>query len=241
MTLTRQNRHTCALRVHVGPAVIATQFACVVLSVLAAATACTPSSPPLPEAQVAATAGAPTTQAASTAAGPTLAAVQTQASRTVEAEATVAAPTAAAAATRAAPTLQALSTVAALPTVPVSIRTAVARSQLQIAAVGTNQSDPTITVRNDGQAPVSLSGWTFLVGNSSVLIPTTSTWTVPAKSTVTLHLSRGSTKGDQVYLGFPAGTAASELVTGKPVTLVDTKTQPVSVYNWVAPTISPRP
>jgi hypothetical protein len=223
-----------------GGRAAATLAGCAILAALAAGTACS-TSPSLQSVQIAATRAAPTQQAASTAAAPTVAAVQTRASGTVQAAATAAAPAAQAAATQAAPTLRALSTNVAQPTLPTGIRTAVATSTLRIAGVGTNRADPTITVRNDGESPASLNGWSFLVGDESVRIPTTSTWTVPAKSTVTLHLSSGSTKGDQVYLGKTADTATIKLIQGKPVTLVDTKSQPASVYNLGVPTSTARP
>src|SRR5205807_2339453 len=137
---------------------------------------------------------------------------QTAAAGALQAAATPAAPAARAIATQAAPTLRALSTTVAQPTLPIFIRTAVAGSTLRIAQVDTNQADPTITVRNDSDSPASLNGWAFLVGGETVQIPATSTWTVPPKSTVTLHLLSGATRGDQVYLGKSSDPATSNLL-----------------------------
>jgi hypothetical protein len=208
------------------------------LAVLAACSVPPPTS--IETVQSRATQVAPTVQAASTAAGPTVGAVQTRVSGTVQAEATAAAPAAAVAATQAAPTLQAVRTVVAAPVLSMAVRTATAISPLRIASVGTNEADPTITVRNDGDSPISLNGWTFLVGNGSVTIPTTSTWTVAAKSAVTLHLSRGTTRGDQIYLGPAAGTVATDIARGRQVALLDSRKQPVSIYDLATPTSATR-
>jgi hypothetical protein len=174
-----------------------------------------------------ATRSAPLTAATSQ---PTLAIVQTQSAITAQAASTAVAPTLGLAATRAAPTVRVLSTQVAAATLAPALSTSVATYPVNIKFTRSNQSGPTVVVTNDGAAPVSLAGWSLLLGNASVAIPGTIGVIVPPHGTVTLHFTPGATTSNEVYLGGTSTAIANSVQTGSTVTLLDAKHQPASIY-----------
>lgn len=181
---------------------------------------------------------APTVSAARTELAPTVAAagttvagagataqVQQATSVTVarEATATALAPTAQALATHVAPTVQAAAT-----QVVAAAGTSVATSPIHVTNVSVGASDTMVTIQNSGSAPMSLAGWTLLMGpNLSVVL---SDVTVKAGQTRQVHFSEGTDTDADVYIGFGSNAARASLQPGARVVLIAPPDQIASVY-----------
>ena len=158
---------------------------------------------------------APTIQAAPTDVMATANALRTEIAPTLNAAATQVGPTLIAVQTQAAPTLNAIAT-EVVPTVNAA-GTTTAESGLRITGAQLASSEPTITVQNDGDRMIDLSGWTLQVGNTPVRLPP-NTEVGPGKSLV-LHGSSGTSDNDNVYLGSAIQAAVNALQPGERVTL----------------------
>ncbi len=158
--------------------------------------------------------------------GPTPQAVATQVATAVQAASTPAAAAASplataavAAATRAAEVASPVATSAAGAASPLA--TAVASSPIEITGWQVGPSDANVTLRNNGQETVDLSGWQLRVGARGAALPT-GTRLAPGGS-LTLHLARGTSAGSDVYLGDEGAALLQEIQPGVPALLVDSR------------------
>jgi hypothetical protein len=94
-----------------------------------------------------------------------------------------------------------------------------AATPVQIVSASVGANDATITVHDSGSQPLSLSGWTLMVGTTPVQLPSNAT--VPAGQSLTLHAASGTNSGTDVYLGQNAQQIQSSLRPGTRVTLQD--------------------
>lgn len=184
---------------------------------LAVSLACSlsPATAVQPTSTVVSNTAVPTIQAAPTDVVPTANTLRTQIAPTVNAVATQVAPTLIAVQTQVAPTLDAIGT-EVVPTVNAAATTT-AESALRITGAQLASSEPTITVQNDGNQMLDLSGWTLQVGDTPVKLPPNTE--VGAGQSVVLHGSSGTTETDNLYLGTPFQTALNALQPGARVVL----------------------
>jgi hypothetical protein len=170
---------------------------------------------------------APTVAAAGTTAAVSGATAQAQQATSVtvgrEATATALAPTAQAVATLVAPTVQAATTQVAS-----VVGTSVATSPVHVTNVNVSSTDTMVSIQNGGAAPMSLAGWTLVMGpDLSVVL---SDVTVKAGQTRQLHFSQGTDTDGDVYIGFGSNVARSSLQPGARVVLISPSDQIASVY-----------
>jgi competence protein ComEC len=168
-----------------------------------------------PTAQTAATQAAPTVQALATS-GATAA---QQAAPTVQALATSASTNAA----QSAPTLQALATQVA----PVSA-TVTSNAPVRISNVQSTSNDASMTVQNSSNSAVDMSGWTLMVGTSTVSLP--SGVNIPPGGTIILHTGSGTNSASDVYLGSSASTLAQQVKPGARIVLQNPSGSPTTAF-----------
>jgi hypothetical protein len=199
------------------------------IGLVAALTACggPGAEPTAPAAQTALTKASSTIQAAATQAAPTVQTAATQAAPTVQAAATQMVPTVSAAATQLAPTVQAAATPVIGTAVPAAA-TAAAASPIQIVGTQLDPLDPKLQVRNTGTTAIDISGWGIQVGTANILLPPNVM--IAPGDTLTLHLSAGTSAGNDVYLGQPVTTLVSSLQPGARVSLVDNQGRSVTTF-----------
>jgi hypothetical protein len=171
---------------------------------------------------------APTVAAAATGVAVTGATAQAQQATSVtvarQATATALAPTAQAVATRVAPTVESAAT-----QVVAAVGTSVATSPVHVTNVNVGATDTIVTIQNGGSAPMSLAGWTLVVGpNLSVEL---SDITLKPGQTRQLHFSDGTDTDADVYLGFGNVAARASLQPGARVVLISPPDQIASVYS----------
>jgi len=90
--------------------------------------------------------------------------------------------------------------------VAVAAATTIAASPMHILEVSLdpeNSANSAVTLFNGGPATVDLSGWSLLVSNFRVTLPTTQYMSVGSGSKMIVHLgnSQGPTSGQDVYVG----------------------------------------
>jgi hypothetical protein len=187
----------------------------------------------------AATAVAPTIESARTAVSTAVSGLATQVAPTVSAAKTEIAPTVAAArgatATAGAPTAQAVATQVA-PTVQAvatqmvaSVGTAIAASPVHVSNVSVGTDDTSVAIQNTGAVPISLAGWTLVLGpQMSVVLNDVS---IKAGQTRLVHFSQGTDNDTDVYMGFGASVAHSSLQPGARVVLIQPPNQIASMYS----------
>jgi hypothetical protein len=118
--------------------------------------------------------------------------------------------------------------------VAVVAATTVAASPMRIVNVSLdpeNAANSAVSVLNIGGAVVDLSGWTLLVQNYRVELPTTQYMSVSPGSTMIVHMSSSNTptSGQNVYVGLGA-MQSTPRVDGDRTVLLDPKGQVASVY-----------
>ena len=152
----------------------------------------------------------------------TLAPVATQVAAIVSGSAT-ASGTAQAVATRLAPTLQVVQQTVG------PIATSIAQSPIHITALNVTASDTTVVLQNSGSSPISLQGWTLLLGpNIPLTLPPIM---FAAGQTRTLHMAAGTTTDSDVYLNVPSvGAIATTFAPGQRAVLVMPDDQIASVF-----------
>lgn len=140
-----------------------------------------------------------------------------------EATATALAPRAQALATRVAPTVQAAST-----QVVSAVGTLVATSPVHVTNVKVGPTDTMVSIQNSGSAPMTLAGWTLVMGPDLSMV--LSDITVKAGQTRQLHFSQGTDTDSDVYVGFGSAVARASLQPGARVVLISPADQIASVY-----------
>ena len=90
--------------------------------------------------------------------------------------------------------------------IAIGAATSIAASPITITNASVDPSDASnsaVTLFNTSQGPVDLSGWTLLVANYRVTLPTTQYMTVAAGNTVVLHLATSPSvaTGKDIYVG----------------------------------------
>jgi hypothetical protein len=153
---------------------------------------------------------------------PTVAAVATQV-RAIQSGTATPSGTAQAVATRLAPTLQAVQQTVG------PIATSVARSPVHITSVVVTPDDPTVVLQNSGSAPVSLDGWTLLMGpNIPLTLPGI---TLAPGQSRTLHMSMGTNTDSDVFLNVASvGAIATTFAPGQRAYLIMPDDQVASVF-----------
>lgn len=153
---------------------------------------------------------------------PTIAAVASQV-QAIQSGAATPSGTAVAQATRLAPTLQALQLTVG------PIATSVAKSTVHITGVSITPSDSTIVVQNSGSAPVTMQGWTLLMGpNIPITLPPI--MFAPGQ-TRTLHVASGTTTESDVFLAIPSvGAIATTMTPGQRVVLVGPDDEVMAIF-----------
>lgn len=118
--------------------------------------------------------------------------------------------------------------------VAVAAATSVAASPMRIVNVSLdpeNAGNSAVSVLNVGGAVVDLSGWTLLVQDYRVELPTTQYMSVAPGSTMIVHLTSSNTptSGQNVYVGLGAAKSTPRVDSDRTV-LLDPKGQVASVY-----------
>jgi hypothetical protein len=118
--------------------------------------------------------------------------------------------------------------------IAVAAATSMAASPMRILSTSIDPQDAAnsaVTVMNVSQAPVDMSGWTLLVANYKVLIPSTQYMTVAAGSTLNIHLGQSPTaaSGQDVYVGLGA-LLSTPRVDAERTVLLSPQGQVASVY-----------
>src|SRR5207247_1140050 len=101
-----------------------------------------------------------------------------------------------------------------------SVATSVASSAsvpVQITSASLGANDATVTVQATGSQPISLSGWTLMVGSTPVQLPSSAT--IPAGQSLILHTASGTNTGTDLYLGQNTQAIAASLQPGARVAL----------------------
>ena len=106
--------------------------------------------------------------------------------------------------------------------------TAVAAAPVQIASANVSPADATVTLLNSGSQPLSLSGWTLMVGSTPISLPSSAT--IPANQRLTLHSANGADSGTDVYLGGKVPNLTSMLQPGTRVALENPSGAPVTAF-----------
>jgi hypothetical protein len=88
---------------------------------------------------------------------------------------------------------------------------------VQITSASLGAGDATVTIQATGSQPLSLSGWTLVVGTTPVQLPSDAT--IPAGQTLKIHTAAGANTGTDVYLGQNAQAIVSALQPGARVAL----------------------
>jgi hypothetical protein len=89
---------------------------------------------------------------------------------------------------------------AAATQVVAAVGTSVATSSVHVTNVKVDSRDMLVSIQNSGPAPMSLAGWTLLLGpDLSVVL---SDITVNAGQTRQVHLSEGTDTDSDVFVGF---------------------------------------
>ena len=170
---------------------------------------------------------APTAAAAGTTVAGAGAAAQVQQATSVtvarEATATALAPTAQAVATHVAPTVQASAT-----QVVSAVGTSVTTSTVHVTNVNVGTADTMVSIQNSGAAPVSLAGWTLVMGPNLSLV--LGDITVKPGQTRVLHFSQGADTDSDVYIGFGTPVAPASLQPGARVVLIAPPDQIASIF-----------
>jgi hypothetical protein len=99
---------------------------------------------------------------------------------------------------------------------------------VQIANATVTPADTTVTLLNAGSQPLSLSGWTLMVGSTPIALPSSAT--IPANQSLTLHSASGSDSSTDVYLGGKVPNIASILQPGTRVALENPNGSPVTAF-----------
>jgi hypothetical protein len=131
--------------------------------------------------------------------------------------------TAVALATQLAPTLQVLQQTVG------PVATSVAQSTVHITGVSVASDDTTVVLQNSGSSPVSLQGWTLLLGaNIPLTLPPIM---LAPGQTRTLHTAAGTTTDSDVFLGVASvGGIAATFAPGQRAVLVGPNNQVASVF-----------
>jgi hypothetical protein len=88
--------------------------------------------------------------------------------------------------------------------------------------------DTTVSIQNSGTTPMSLSGWTLVLGpDASVVLGDIS---IKAGQTRLLHFSQGTDTDGDVYIGFGSTATQASLKPGTRVVLIGPSDQIASVY-----------
>jgi hypothetical protein len=112
-----------------------------------------------------------------------------------------------------------------------AVGTSVASSPVHVTNVNVGTTDTIVAIQNGGAAPMSLAGWTLVLGpNFSIEL---SDIGLKAGQTRQLHLSDGTDTESDVYLGFGSGAARTSLQPGSHVVLISPPDQIASVYSIV--------
>jgi len=118
----------------------------------------------------------------------------------------------------------------------VAAATSIAASPVQIANVTVDTASPdnsAVTLRNSGDKPVDLSGWTLLFNSFRAKFPTTNYMTLAPNSIKNVYLSSSTSPvtGDNVYLGISSVNAGTGLFTaGNQIILLDSENKVASQY-----------
>jgi hypothetical protein len=122
-----------------------------------------------------------------------------------------------------APTVQAAAT-----QVVGSVGTSVAESPVHVINVAVSGTDTTVTIQNSGSSPMSLKGWTLVMGpDMSIVLGDIN---VNAGQARHLHFSEGTDNDSDVYIGFGSTAAHGSLQPGSRVVLIAPPNQIASVY-----------
>ena len=118
--------------------------------------------------------------------------------------------------------------------VAVAGATSIAASPMRILNTSVdpqNVANSAVTVMNISQAPVDLSGWSLLVANYKVTLPSTQYMTVAAGSTLNLHLGDSPTvaSGQDIYVGL-SSLQNTPRVNANQTVLLDSQGHVASIY-----------
>lgn len=105
---------------------------------------------------------------------------------------------------------------------------AIASVPVQIAGVQLNPTDPTLTLRNSGAAPVSLSGWRLQVGSTMATMPSSAQ--IGSSGSLTVHLTSGTNSATDLYLGADGAALLTGLQPGARVALMNAQSEVVNEF-----------
>lgn len=100
-----------------------------------------------------------------------------------------------------------------------------AASPVKIAGVQLNPT-PSLNLKNEGSAPIDLSGWKLKVGNATAALP--GNLRLEPNQTVTLHMTPGQSSGNDIYVGQDAAALVLAMQPGASVALLNSQGQVVS-------------